>query len=51
MKRVVKENPLGVPTVAQWVKSPTAAAQFAAEAQIQSPTRGSRLKDLALQQL
>ena len=40
-----------VPAVAQWVKNLTAAAQVAAEAQVQSPAQGSVLKDPALPQL
>ena len=41
---------VGVPAMAQWVKNPTAAAQVAAEAQVQSPAQGSGLKDPALLQ-
>ena len=41
----------GVPAVAQWVKDPTAVAQIAAEAKVQSPAQCSGLKDLALSQL
>ena len=40
-----------VPTMAQWVKNPTAAAQFATEVQVQSLAQHSELKDLALLQL
>lgn len=35
----------------QWIKDPTAVAQVAAEAQVQSPTQGTGLRDLALLQL
>ena len=39
----------GVPTVAQRVKNPTAAAQVAAEAQVRSPGQHSGLKDPVLE--
>ena len=42
---------LGVPAVAQWVKNPTAVVQVAEEAQAQSPSWCSGLKDQALPQL
>ena len=38
---------MGVPTVAQWIKNLTAAAQVAVEAQVQSPAQHSGLKDPA----
>ena len=37
--------------MAQWVKNPTAGAWVAVEAQVQSLTQGSALKDLALPSL
>ena len=37
--------------MAQWVQNPTAKAQVAAEAQVQSSAQSSGLKDLALLQL
>ena len=40
---------LGVPIVLQWVKNPTAMAQVAAEAWVQSPAWYSRLKNPLLQ--
>ena len=41
----------GVHAMAQWVKNLTVVAQFATEAQYQSPACPSGLKDLALLQL
>ena len=41
----------GVPTVAQWVKKPTAVAQVSKKVQVQCPAWHSGLKDLALPQL
>ena len=46
-----KSSNLGVPAVAQRVKNPTAMAQVSTEAQICSPARTSKVKDLALPQL
>ena len=37
--------------MAEWVKTPTAAAQVAEEARVQSPAQHSGLKHLALPQL
>ena len=41
-------NPVRVPTMAQWVKNPTAVAQVTAEVQVRSPARFNGLKDLAV---
>ena len=41
----------GVPTVAQWVKNPTAVSQFSAEARVRFPVPRSGLKDSLLPQL
>ena len=41
----LKKQNTGVPTVAQWVKNPTAAAQVAAKVWDPSPARYSGLKD------
>lgn len=46
-----KNECLGVPIVAQWVKKSTAVAQVAAEVWVGSTARHSGLKDLALQQM
>ena len=40
----------GIPTVAQWVKNPTAEARATVEVWVQALTRLSGLKDLALPQ-
>lgn len=40
-----------VPTMAQWVKRPTATAQVTAQARFQSSAWRSELKDVALPQL
>ena len=45
------ENFPEVPTAAQWVKDPTAVAQVAAEAWVQSLVQSSGLKDPTLPQL
>ena len=42
---------IGVPTMIQWVKNPTVAAQVAAEAQVGSLAWRGGLKDLPLPQL
>ena len=49
--KVHKEHKVRVPALAQWVKNPTAAAQVAAEAQVQSPDPCSGLKHLAVPHL
>ena len=41
---------MGAPTVAQWVKNPTAATQVAMEVQVRSLAWHSRLKNLVLLQ-
>ena len=38
----------GVPTVAQWIKKPTAVAQVTIEVQVRTPVWCSGLMDLAL---
>ena len=43
-----KKIKLGIPTVAQWIKHLTAAAQVAAEVRVQSLVWHSGLKDMAL---
>ena len=47
----VKEHTTRILAVVQWVKNPIAAAQFAAEMQVQSPAWHSGLKDPVLLQL
>ena len=46
-----KKSILGVPTMAQWVKNPTAGACVTVEVWVQFLAWGSGLKDLALPQL
>ena len=46
-----KNDTLGVPAVAQWVKNPTVAAQVTAEVQVQPLAQHSGLKDPVLLQL
>ena len=46
-----KKKILGVPTVARWVKNPTAVALVTAEAWVQSPALCSELKNPLLRQL
>ena len=50
-KNATKRLKLGVSTVAQWVRNPTAVAQVTAEARVQSLAWCSGLKDGALPQL
>ena len=50
-KQRFKEVILGVPSVTQWVKNPTAAAWVAVELRFQSLAQYSGLKDPALPQL
>ena len=51
LSKQVLEIRMGVSSVAQWVKDPTAAACLAAEAQVQSPAQHNGLKDPGLPQL
>ena len=46
-----RNKPVGILTVAQWVKNPTAVAQVAVEAQVGSLAQHSGLKALVLPQL
>ena len=47
-KKQTKKKTLGIPSVDQWIRNPTAAALVTTDAWVQSPARYRGLKDLVL---